>query len=247
MTSSSPDWIDALPTDRMIGEARSKADSMVGEARTQAATVERDARNKATSLVQDAERRHNEIIGGLEQRKGTLENEIEKLRTFEREYRTRLKDWAQSIGRGLEAELTFILTRQRIEQGAAACAVLDNGRMLVSAAALVRAAFAHQSHIAQLDVYTLPHYADRAGALCASALARRDALGVKARLVPVPGWLIERAAAALGRRAVARRLLGNLQADISKSRRLLGWSPPVSTDEGLRRAAADFRMGMRRP
>ena len=94
---------DARSTaDRMIGEARSKADSMVGEARTQATTVERDARSKATSLVQDAERRHNEIIGGLEQRKGTLENEIEKLRTFEREYRTRLKSYLESQLRDLD-------------------------------------------------------------------------------------------------------------------------------------------------
>jgi DivIVA domain-containing protein len=94
---------DARSTaDRMIGEARSKADTMVGEARSQAASVERDARSKATTLVQDAERRHNEIIGGLEQRKGTLENEIEKLRTFEREYRTRLKSYLESQLRDLD-------------------------------------------------------------------------------------------------------------------------------------------------
>jgi DivIVA domain-containing protein len=88
--------------DRMIGEARTKADSMVGEARTQAATVERDARGKATTMVQDAERRHNEIIGGLEERKGTLEKRIEELRTFEREYRTRLKSYLESQLRDLD-------------------------------------------------------------------------------------------------------------------------------------------------
>ena len=94
---------DARSTaDRMIGEARSKADSMVGEARTQATTVERDARSKATSLVQDAERRHNEIIGGLEERKGTLEKRIEELRTFEREYRTRLQTYLNAQLRELE-------------------------------------------------------------------------------------------------------------------------------------------------
>jgi DivIVA domain-containing protein len=87
--------------DRMIGEARSKADAMVNEARAQAAQVERDARGKATSLVQDAERKHNEIIGGLEQRKGTLDKQIETLRTFEREYRTRLKSYLESQLRDL--------------------------------------------------------------------------------------------------------------------------------------------------
>lgn len=94
---------DARSTaDRMIGEARSKADSMVGEARTQAASVEREARGKATSLVQDAERKHNEIIGGLEQRKAALDKSIEGLRTFEREYRTRLKSYLESQLRDLD-------------------------------------------------------------------------------------------------------------------------------------------------
>jgi DivIVA domain-containing protein len=94
---------DARSTaDRMIGEARAKADSMVGDARTQAASLEREARGKATSLVQDAERKHNEIIGGLEQRKGTLEKRIEELRTFEREYRTRLKSYLESQLRDLD-------------------------------------------------------------------------------------------------------------------------------------------------
>jgi DivIVA domain-containing protein len=94
---------DARSTaDRMIGEARAKADSMMGEARTQAASLEREARGKATSLVQDAERKHNEIIGGLEQRKGTLEKRIEELRTFEREYRTRLKSYLESQLRDLD-------------------------------------------------------------------------------------------------------------------------------------------------
>ena len=64
--------------------------------------MERDARGKATSLVQDAERKHNEIIGGLEQRKGTLEKRIEELRTFEREYRTRLKSYLESQLRDLD-------------------------------------------------------------------------------------------------------------------------------------------------
>ena len=88
--------------DRMIGDARSTADSMVGEARTQASSVEREARGKATTMVQDAERRHNEIIGGLEERKGTLEKRIEELRTFEREYRTRLKSYLESQLRDLD-------------------------------------------------------------------------------------------------------------------------------------------------
>lgn len=62
------------------------------------------------------------------------------------------------------------------------------------------------------------------------------ALGRPARLVPVPAKLLEFGAALIGKRDIAQRLCGNLQVDISKAREVLGWSPPVSVDEGLRRA-----------
>ena len=42
----------------------------------------------------------------------------------------------------------------------------------------------------------------------------------------------------VGKPDVAQRLCGSLQVDIEKTRRLLGWTPPLSLDEGMRRAAA---------
>ncbi|MGC3983230.1 MAG: SDR family oxidoreductase [Pseudorhodoferax sp.] len=66
------------------------------------------------------------------------------------------------------------------------------------------------------------------------------AMGRPARLWPVPPAVLKAGAALLGRRAAAERLCGNLQVDIAKARALLNWSPPVSVDEGLRRAAAGF-------
>lgn len=68
-------------------------------------------------------------------------------------------------------------------------------------------------------------------------LIRRLALAAKvpARLWPVPAWLLETGAAAVNKGGVVRRLCGNLQVDISKARNLLGWLPPFSVDEGLRR------------
>lgn len=73
-------------------------------------------------------------------------------------------------------------------------------------------------------------------------LLRRTAaaLGTKARLLPVPPMLMEAAAALVGKRDVAQRLCGSLQVDIGKTRRLLGWSPPVSVDVALRQTAEDF-------
>lgn len=66
------------------------------------------------------------------------------------------------------------------------------------------------------------------------------ALGKPTRLLPVPKWLIERGAVILGKQALAQRLCGSLQVDINKSRELLGWVPPVSVDEALRRTAEHF-------
>ena len=69
-------------------------------------------------------------------------------------------------------------------------------------------------------------------------LIRRTASAINrpARLLPVPVWALQAGASLLGKGDAVQRLCGNLQVDISKARSLLGWVPPVSVDEGLRRA-----------
>lgn len=62
------------------------------------------------------------------------------------------------------------------------------------------------------------------------------AMGKRSRLVPVPAGVLMFGASLLGKRAVAKRLLGSLQVDISKNRDMLGWQPPVSVEEGMTRA-----------
>ena len=64
------------------------------------------------------------------------------------------------------------------------------------------------------------------------------AAGVRARLLPVPVWALQAGAALLGKGDAVQRLCGNLQVDISKARNRLGWVPPISVEEGLRRAVA---------
>ena len=65
-----------------------------------------------------------------------------------------------------------------------------------------------------------------------------QAAGVPARLLPVPVWALKVGASLFGKSDAVQRLSGNLQVDISKARNLMGWLPPVSVAEGLRRVMA---------
>lgn len=66
------------------------------------------------------------------------------------------------------------------------------------------------------------------------------ALGKPGRLLPIPSRLMTCLAALLGKRALADRILGSLQVDISKNQQLLGWSPPVTLDQELVQTAQHF-------
>ncbi len=69
-----------------------------------------------------------------------------------------------------------------------------------------------------------------------------QAMDKRALLLPVPAFLLELGAAMLGKRAVAQRLCGSLQVDIEKTRRLLGWKPPLTLDQGLKKAVEGMKL-----
>lgn len=79
--------------------------------------------------------------------------------------------------------------------------------------------------------------------LSTTELLRRmgAALGKPARLLPVPAILLEWGAALIGRKSIGQRLCGSLQVDITKTRDLLGWGPPTSVSEALKKTAASFK------
>lgn len=66
------------------------------------------------------------------------------------------------------------------------------------------------------------------------------ALNAPARLIPIPQALLVFIAAALRKQSIAQRLCSSLQVDISKTRDLLSWEPPLSVDDGLRQAAHSY-------
>ena len=66
-----------------------------------------------------------------------------------------------------------------------------------------------------------------------------EAMGCSARLIPVPVSWLKLDEIMVGKQNVFQRLCGSLQVDIEKLRRLLGWTPPISLGDGLRRAAGN--------
>ena len=69
-----------------------------------------------------------------------------------------------------------------------------------------------------------------------------QALDRPVRLITVPASWLKRAAAIMGKQDVAQRLCDSLQVDIAKTRCLLGWTPPLSLDEGLIKAAKGLQV-----
>ncbi len=79
--------------DKIIGEARTKAERLESEARTKSERVESDARTRAQMLDSETSERRAQLFGDLEKERDKLNIDVENLRSFEREYRSRLKTY----------------------------------------------------------------------------------------------------------------------------------------------------------
>jgi DivIVA domain-containing protein len=92
--------------------AQRTADEVVAEARAEAAKIVAEAQGRADNVDNEIAARISVAMGGLDQRKRELEVQIEDLRAFEREYRTRLKAY-------LEGQLRDLSTRGAPDDGGA--------------------------------------------------------------------------------------------------------------------------------
>ena len=101
--------------DELVGEARAEAEKIVGDARTRAEQLEaetkqradqldHDARNRAQMLDTETAERRQQLFGDLETEKARLDGEVENLRSFEREYRSRLRDYFHQQLAALDGE-----------------------------------------------------------------------------------------------------------------------------------------------
>ena len=79
--------------DKIIGEARTKAERLESESKSKSDRMESDARTRAQMLDSETAERRQQLFGDLEREKDKLTAEVEKLHSFEREYRSRLKNY----------------------------------------------------------------------------------------------------------------------------------------------------------
>lgn len=61
------------------------------------------------------------------------------------------------------------------------------------------------------------------------------AAGVPSRLLSISPWILRMAGALFGKKDALVSLTGDLRVDISKARRLLGWTPPMSPMQGMQK------------
>src|SRR4051794_8326505 len=84
--------------------AQRTADEAIAQAKQEAEQIVASAKVRAASIESEAQTQHAQAMGGLQRQRSTLEAQIEELRAFEREYRTRLKAYLEGQLRDLDAK-----------------------------------------------------------------------------------------------------------------------------------------------
>ena len=79
--------------EQIVGAARTEAERVEAETKSKADKLEQEARARAQNLDSEVEGKRREMLGDLEREKRRLDTEVEDLRGFEREYRSRLKSY----------------------------------------------------------------------------------------------------------------------------------------------------------
>jgi DivIVA domain-containing protein len=82
-----------LEADEILTGARTDAERLEAETKAQAERLATEARERAAKLDAETEARRRQALGEIEQEKTRLDGEVTHLRTFEREYRARMKGY----------------------------------------------------------------------------------------------------------------------------------------------------------
>jgi cell division septum initiation protein DivIVA len=123
-------------------EARRTADKIVAEARAQSEQIVAEARASSEHLNQQARQRYDDVVGSLGAKREALQNQIEALEHFDREYRSRLTAFMQNQLRALwvdQPQVNMDLPEQVLMPEVATHATVQNTHQAQPAAVEERA------------------------------------------------------------------------------------------------------------
>ena len=87
----------------MLALAQRLHDEYVNNGREEGERIVSEAQAEGARIIKEAEDQHNRTLTQLEQERSLLERKIDELRTFERDYRTRLKSYLESLLSNVES------------------------------------------------------------------------------------------------------------------------------------------------
>ena len=90
--------------DKIVGEATVRAERLEAESKAKAEALQTEAQTRSERLDEETAKRKTELLSGLERDRDSLASELESLRVFEREYRSRLRGYFESQLRALDSE-----------------------------------------------------------------------------------------------------------------------------------------------
>ncbi|MDO4888341.1 MAG: DivIVA domain-containing protein [Actinomycetaceae bacterium] len=81
----------------MLALAQQLHDKYINDGKAESERILTEANAEGQRIIAEAEEQHNRTLTQLEQERGLLERKISELRDFERDYRTRLKSYLESL------------------------------------------------------------------------------------------------------------------------------------------------------
>jgi len=87
---------------------RRDADKVLSDARAGASEIVKDAQANAAELDREAQQRYDDVVGSLEGKRAALQEQIEALQQFDRDYRSRLAAFMQSQLRALGSAMPVL-------------------------------------------------------------------------------------------------------------------------------------------
>ena len=81
--------------EELVSTGQAKHDELVAEASARHEQMITEARERSTGMVAEAQQRKATVLHALAHERDVLQKKIEELRTFERDYRARLKSYLE--------------------------------------------------------------------------------------------------------------------------------------------------------